>query len=600
MLKKNIQINLRYFFFFYKYLKYGIFIAMFLSVIAGIMDGFGLALIIPLLTTILNPTEGEVQNEVLGELDFLVSFFSDLGYTIDAKFILILMLFFFFSKGFLLFLERYYAVILRINFVQKLRFELIDRFERYSFAAFTRNDFGKIQNSTTGEVNVVIAGYNAYFSAIKAGIFSLVFISLAIWTNVLFSILILFNVLMVQIVYLKLYAWTKSLSLSFTKNSNAFAGFLLQSVINFKYLKATSMFSFYSQKLKTIILNNQKIVRKMGLLSAIISASREPLIFSIIVFIIYTYMNFFEGDPSNIVLSLIFFYRSLTNLMVFQNQWNSFMAKTGSIENTLTFIEELQTNEEVDRGKDFRELQTIHFEDFSFQYPQSDKLVLKDIHLSIAKNQTIAFIGQSGAGKTTIVNILTGLFRDFQGKILLNGTSLKEFNFQSVQSNIGYITQEPSIFSDTLFNNITFWAEKNKVNLAKFYEVCKKVALDDFVNAQKEKEDIMLGDSGLLVSGGQRQRISIARELYKNPAILIMDEATSSLDSETESFIQKSIDDLKGSYTIIIIAHRLSTIKKADNIVLLNNGSIEDQGTFEELREKNQKFSKMVELQNLD
>lgn len=204
----------------------------------------------------------------------------------------------------------------------------------------------------------------------------------------------------------------------------------------------------------------------------------------------------------------------------------------------------------------------------------------------------MAIVGESGSGKTTLMNLISGLLLPKKGKITFDGISLVELNRKSLQSRIGYITQEPVIFNDTVFNNVSFWDEDTPENRIKCREALRKAAVLDFIDSLKNKEDESLGNNGILVSGGQKQRIAIARELYKEVDFLLMDEATSALDTEAEKIIQKNIDDLKGQITIIIIAHRLSTVRNADNILLLKDGIIEQQGSFKELVIKSPRFKK--------
>jgi subfamily B ATP-binding cassette protein MsbA len=167
------------------------------------------------------------------------------------------------------------------------------------------------------------------------------------------------------------------------------------------------------------------------------------------------------------------------------------------------------------------------------------------------------------------------------------------------RNQFGYISQDPVIFNDTIYNNVTFWDDVNESNLIKFKSAIVKASLLDFVMDLSSKEHTKLGSSGINISGGQKQRISIARELYKNPEILIMDEATSALDSGTENIIRENIDRLKGNHTILIIAHRLSTIKNADSIFYLNKNGIVANGTYSELYESSIEFRKMVHLQEI-
>jgi subfamily B ATP-binding cassette protein MsbA len=211
----------------------------------------------------------------------------------------------------------------------------------------------------------------------------------------------------------------------------------------------------------------------------------------------------------------------------------------------------------------------------------------------------LAFVGESGSGKTTLVNILAGLMPVDEGGMFIDGQKVSELDIRSYQSRIGYITQEPVIFSDTIFNNVTFWDEFSDQNYERFQYALKRASILDYVEKLPKTYNTMLGSNGVNLSGGQKQRISIARELYKNIDILIMDEATSALDTETESSIQENIDALKGEYTLLIVAHRLSTIKNADRIVLMKEGEIENIGNYADLVQNNKEFERMVKLQEL-
>ena len=185
------------------------------------------------------------------------------------------------------------------------------------------------------------------------------------------------------------------------------------------------------------------------------------------------------------------------------------------------------------------------------------------------------------------------------GNLSIDKQNINNLKKETYQKRIGYIAQEPVVFNDTIFNNITFWAEPTNNNLKRFQKAIEQAAIKEFIDNLDKKELTLLGNNGINLSGGQKQRISIARELYKEIDILFLDEATSALDSETEKEIQYNIDKLKGKYTIIIIAHRLSTVKNVDTLYLMDKGAIIDNGTFDELLEKSNRFKRMVELQDI-
>jgi subfamily B ATP-binding cassette protein MsbA len=221
------------------------------------------------------------------------------------------------------------------------------------------------------------------------------------------------------------------------------------------------------------------------------------------------------------------------------------------------------------------------------------------LDIDIPKNCTIAFVGESGSGKTTLANLIAGLIEPDKGSLTIDGTILKNYNLNTYRRRIGYISQDPVIFNDDIFNNITFWDEPTPENIARFWSTIELASLAAFIKSLPEKEKTNLGNNGILISGGQKQRISIARELYKKADILIMDEATSALDSETEKIIQENIERLHGSYTMIIIAHRLSTIKKADKIYLIEKGRVSASGSFNEMINYSDRFKRMVALQEM-
>jgi len=285
--------------------------------------------------------------------------------------------------------------------------------------------------------------------------------------------------------------------------------------------------------------------------------------------------------------------------MTVQQSWTAFLKYVGSITQYMSFISDVNDFKEESVGEEFTSFNNkIMLQEVSFEYNNQTKIV-KDISLDIIKNTTLAFVGKSGSGKTTLVNIICGLLTPTSGKLFIDNQEMNKFSIDSIRSKIGFISQETVVFNDSLFNNITFWQDKNETTLKKFNDVIDKVDLTDFVQNSNLKEDIVLGDNGVIMSGGQRQRLSIARELYKNIEILILDEATSALDSHTERLIQNSIEALKGQITIIVIAHRLSTIKHADKIVLIEDGSIAAEGTYNELLLNSVTFTTMVSLQEL-
>lgn len=239
----------------------------------------------------------------------------------------------------------------------------------------------------------------------------------------------------------------------------------------------------------------------------------------------------------------------------------------------------------------------IQMENLSYAYGSKaqEAQVLKGINLTIAKGESIGVVGSSGAGKTTLIDILMGLLSPSGGKLLIDGADA--FNdLPAWQRRLGYVPQNIYLLDDTLRRNIAFGVEDDEINEERIVATIGMAHLDNVLSGLGDGLDTMLGEHGVRLSGGQRQRIGIARALYRDPEVLVFDEATSALDSETEREVTLAIEELSGEKTLIIIAHRLSTVRKCDRLVFMKDGNIVDVGGFNELMDRSPDFRRMVEL----
>ena len=244
---------------------------------------------------------------------------------------------------------------------------------------------------------------------------------------------------------------------------------------------------------------------------------------------------------------------------------------------------------------DFKD--SIELKNINFSYKNLEKKNLNNISLRINKLNKIGIVGSTGSGKTTLIDIITGLLEMSSGKILIDGKELNEKNVRSWQKQIGYVPQQIYLNDDTLASNIGFGVEKSKIDYKAIVRASKVANLHKFVEDNlKDKYETIVGEGGIRLSGGQRQRIGIARALYHNPKLLILDEATSALDNITEKIVMEAIENLDRKMTIILIAHRLTTVKNCDTIFLLENGEIRSQGSFSKLYEDNANFKKMSDI----
>lgn len=595
-IKKFIANRFQGFAFFYGFLRHRVLIALILSITVGILDGFGLTMFLPLLQMV-SGADG-VDGESLGKLKFLVDGLQSMGINLTLASTLLIMVTFFLIKGFVVYISAIYEVVLAQLFIKKLRKDLLASFNRIKFKYFVMSDIGRIQNTMTGEVDRVARSFREYFKTAEQMILVFVYTLFAFFLDPQFALLVTIGGALSNLLYRKVYAKTKKKSREFTDDSHSYQGQIIQHVANFKYLRATALVDSFSDHLSKSIDDIELSRRKIGGYAAILRAGREPMLVIIVAGVILLQVMVLNGSLGAILLSLLFFYRALNALIQLQTYWNRYLEVSGSVDNIKEFQHSLKKNEESLGKEKFKKFKDrISLKEANFFYGKTR--ILKDIHLDIYKNETIAFVGESGSGKTTLVNILAGLMPLDAGQMIIDGRDAKELNITSYQKRIGYITQDPVIFNDSIFNNVTFWDPLNEENIRKFERAMERASILHFVENLPDGHSTLLGNNGINLSGGQRQRISIARELYKDIDILIMDEATSALDSETEQSIQNNIDDLKGSFTILIVAHRLSTIRNSDRIVVMKEGQIESIGKYEDLINENKSFERMVRLQEL-
>lgn len=252
--------------------------------------------------------------------------------------------------------------------------------------------------------------------------------------------------------------------------------------------------------------------------------------------------------------------------------------------------------EDNDRKKKIKNVKgAIAFEDVTFKYPDSDEPVLSHFNLSVKEGETIAFVGGSGAGKTTVLNLVIGFIKATEGRILIDGQDMNEMNLKSFRQHIAVVPQTSILFTGTIRDNITYG--RTDISDEELEKVIEVANLKEFIDSLPDGIESKITEYGSNLSGGQRQRISIARAFVRNPKILILDEATSALDSISEKQIQTAINNLVKNRTTLIVAHRLSTIRDADKIAVIGNGGLEEFGTYDELMELKGKFYELKELQ---
>jgi subfamily B ATP-binding cassette protein MsbA len=562
----------------YSYTGRKLYILILLFLFGGLSESIGISLLLPILNI----------DKAVGDQDqytkTIYNLFKSAGIDVSLSLLLIMLLSAMSLKGIFLFLQKIIAAYIRYKLVKDIRIEFCHKYKTMKYSYYTNTSIGYLNNIITTEVNRCVEALNRYTVVIGNAIFILIYIAFAVFINFKMTLLVLvLSIFMFTM--LRGLSWiSRKLSVLVSDTNAQIQSLLIQAIDKFKYLKATDSFNHVFKHLFKDIENNFKYQYRNSALVAIPSSIIEPLSVLFLSGLVLYYVGYQGKSIAEIMIFMLFFYKAFSYIFRFQSDWQKFNASIGGLETIQKTDRILDNNIEKvgpHRIKNF--YRAIELNDVVYSY--GSKQVLSGISINIQKNNSIGIVGESGAGKTTLFDIITGLLIPQSGKICINGIDYSELELSSLRNIIGYVTQEPVVFNDTIANNISFWECDSQEDVCnkRIKDAAILANCDRFINECEMGYDTIIGDKGVKLSGGQCQRIAIARELFKEPEIMIFDEATSSLDTESEQLIQQSINSLKGERTILIIAHRLSTIRNCDYIYVLKDGSIVEEGSFDEL-----------------
>ena len=601
MLKPIFEI-FKYIKIFQKFLGLRMYLIYLLGMIASILEGIGILMLLPLLQSIdsngarQNPVEGKV-NEILYDI---INFF---GFSESISSILILITLAFFLKGLITFLSLSVTSLLLGDLLRELKQSLFNNYSKMSFSYYTSKNTGSLINLINEQPTKSLEAFKHLSMLVSHFINTIILMTMAFLMTFSFGIMAAGFGVILLILFLKMNSYVQKLSRITARENGILNKWLIQSLHGFKYLVSTNQINLlekYINKSIAILTSNQI---KSGIAASFTISIREPIAVVFIMSIVFIQLLVFNLRLEPILVSIALFYRALNSTLAFQSSFQGTFQNIGSIE----MVNEEFINQEINQEKDgtinlksFKN--EIVFDNISYTYKNSKNPALDSISLTIPSKSSIAIVGGSGSGKTSLADLITLTNTPDKGKLMIDGILNTDIKKSSWRSQIGYVSQDSVIFDDTIGNNISMWdQERNKDKLDQnLIKAAKKANILDFINSLPDGFNTTVGDRGILLSGGQKQRIFIARELYRDPTLLILDEATSSLDSESEKSIQNSVEHLHGTMTVIIIAHRLSTIKNVDKIFLLDNGKIIETGTYKELINKeNSMFADFAKLQIL-
>ena len=563
----------------------------------AIIETFGVVLIIPFIEIASNP---EIINTNY-QLSLINDFFQ---FSNTNSFILFLGISYFF---YLIFSQTFKAVIMYLQLRYTFSLEssiskrLLESYLRQTYSWFLDKHSGDMGKGILSEVAETIHySLNPLLGMISQLFLTILLIILIVLVNPLVALItLLFLLVLNLLIFNKVKNWIKLIGINKVKHNQRRYKTVVEAFGAIKEIKLSGIEKIYSNKFSSAANDFSTANSNVQIVSILPKYLLEALSFGfLILFILY---NLSLGNNLTEVLPILsmFAFAALRLIPAFQQIFaslNKINFSTKGLDDILYRLNE-NKNLEISKktNKSLQIKNKIEINNLNFIYPNSNRMALNKINLSIQSGKKIGIVGSTGSGKTTLVDIMLGLLKPTNGVISVDGNEIGKLGLREWQNSIGYVPQNIFLSDKTIAENIAFGLSLEDLDIEQVKKVCKIASLDNFINEELEKNYFTeVGERGIRLSGGQRQRIGIARALYNNPYLLVLDEATSALDNLTEKLIIESIANHSKNITTIIIAHRLNTIKNCDCIYYLENGKIKSYGTYEELILKSEEFKKLA------
>ena len=549
---------------------------------------------IPLLLPALEYLRTDVADERnLGYIEYVENVFGYVGLEANFFSIVIVAAVLIFAGQLMLFSIGLFIKRVQISLINNYMHEFISRYYEASWAWISDDQSGRFHSAASREAGGASEAHldslrlfsSFIYVIVYIGIAFLLSVSLTLWAGAFFLCIMLVNVKYADKIY--------EMSERFNQLSISFSSFISSLTLNKKFFKATSHNKYYIDvvldKVKEVYNKNWDLTLVNGILNTF--TTMMGVFFVILIFLLHSYLNI---SLSELLILLFVFNQLAPQFTKLSGNYARISERIPIHQSANSRIEELKANKETTGTMDFEFLKPIRFENVSFEYSK-DKMVLKNADVEIQPLCASAIVGSSGAGKSTLLDLFLGLLKPVSGVIYYGDIRHEDLNIATLRSKVAYVSQETTLIDGSLLYNLTII--NPEASDAEVKDACRKAQIDEMINELPEGLMTEIGENGIKLSGGQRQRVALGRALMTNPEILILDEATSQLDSETELFIQQAIKGLHKKLTIIIVAHRLSTVRFADTVYVLEKGIIAEHGSYEELLEQKGRLYELDVLQ---
>jgi ABC-type multidrug transport system fused ATPase/permease subunit len=502
-------------------------------------------------------------------------------------------------------LQRQIAIrntVIQHGFFRHLRVETYDALLHADWNFFIKKRKSDLINLLTGEIATASAGTHSFLQFIASLIFTLIQISLAFWLSTNITIFVLISGLLLIFFSRKFLKRSLALGTKNYESGKSYLAGITDQINGIKDIKSNTLEESRMNWFRSVTLNmqNEQVeYSRLNTKSQLLYKAASAILIAIF---LYIAMNMFNAQGGQLMLIIIIFSRLWPRVAGIQASMEQIAIRIPAYKAVISLQNECKNAREFTYG-DTKNVKPLHIKqgieckNVFFKYNQSlPPYALQDINLTILVNQMTAVVGRSGAGKSTLIDLLMGLNIPEKGQVLLDGKPLTNENLLSLRRAVSYVPQDPFLFNASIRENLLL--VKQDSTEQQMWEALEFSSAGEFVKRLPEGLDTLIGDRGIRLSGGERQRLVLARAILRNPSILVLDEATSSLDTENESKIQEALERLKGKMTIIVIAHRLSTIRNADQVIVLDQGRIIQKGEFGQLaNEKRSVFSQLLRNQ---